>query len=241
VKYTDDVANDRGRQPRAWLSASRWWLGALLLVASGPPSGFADLDIQARNGLLTLRARAVPLTDVLQSLSRETGLKVVYEGPRPSHLVTASIVDLPEVEAVSQLFEGLGVNYAYKADTSGKRVELLIVSGTTTSGTTTSGLSEPPQGRSQAPSFRAPAMETPEPESPAGDDQGDSPEPPEVDPAASPGLGGRVPPLPLPNPGSSSGSGEVAPPAFPSQASNPVPPAFFPPGASYPTRDQPPF
>jgi len=213
-----------------------------LLIVSGPPSGFADLDIQAKNGLLTLRARGVPLTDVLQSLSRQTGLRVVYEGPRPSHLITANIEELPEVEALSRLFEGLGVNYAYQSDASGQRVELLIVSGSTPPDPS----GAPSQGRSLAPSFRPPATETPEPEAPlAGDDQGDSPEPAETGQSPTPGASGEVPPLTIPYAGSASAPGslpgEVAPPAFPFQASNPAPLPFFPPYASYPSRDQPPF
>jgi len=217
----------------------RWWLVSLLLVASGPPSGFADLDVQAKNGLLTLRVRAVPLTDVLQSVSRQTGLKVVYEGPRPSHLITANIEAMPEVEALSRLLEGLGVNYAYHADTSGRRVEMLIVSGSPASGTS----APPSQARSQAPAFMGRGVETPEFDAmpAAGEDQDDSLDPADAEPAASPGVGGQTPPAPIPYSGSASGSGELAPPSFPSQASYPPPLPFFPPNASYPSRDQRPF
>jgi len=210
----------------------------VLLLVSGTPRGFADIDIQAKNGQLTLRVRTVPLVDVLERLSHQTGLKVVYEGHRPSRLITANIEGLPETEALSRLLEGLGINYAYQADTSG-RVVLLIISGTSGSGP--SGVS--PRAPSPARTFMGRGVEPPQPDAPPSleEDRGDPLESTDSDQSFSPGVDNEPSPAPVPSLEPISRGGEPAPPSFPSEASYPAPPPVFPPNASYPPATQPPF
>lgn len=226
------VTSGRGRGSRVWFRPLRWWLVVPLLFLSGPRSGSADLDIQAKNGQLTLRVRAVPLVDVLERLSHQTGLKVVYEGRRPSQLITANMEGLSETEALSRLLEGLDVNYAFQTDASGRRVELLIISGSSGSGPSTASSRAPSPARA----VTGRDAEPPEPEAPPslGEGQGDPLESADADPALLPGV--YVEPS---DPFSE--SGEPAPPSFPSEASYPAPLPFFPPYASYPPGGQPPF
>lgn len=99
-----------------------------LLFLSALQTASADMDVEAKGGLLTVRARAVPLAELLDRLSGATGMKLTYDGRRPSQLMTLNIEHLSEAEAVGRIFEGLGINYALQTDASGRRVERLIIS-----------------------------------------------------------------------------------------------------------------
>jgi len=232
----------------------------LLLVAL--PGGSAELDVQARDGLLTLRARAVPLVDVLERLSRETGLKLVYEGPKPSQLVTVTFEGLPETEALGRLFEGLGIDYAFHSDASGQHVGMLIVSRGSGTGASAaaSRAPSPPRRFGNVPPGSAPVEEPFAPEPDAG--QAEPPEAvsPEAEGGEEPAYlpltpwegGAGAPPGSLtpggapvssqpPGPASSpfptypgQQPGQVPGPVFPGPASVPLPPPSFPYQASTP-------
>ena len=217
--------------PVGGLSLS-WCLVVPLLLLPAPRSGFAEISIQAKDGLLTLRVRAVPLVDVLESLSHQTGLKVVYEGRRPSQLVTADIEKLSETEALSRLLEGLDIDYAFHSDARGTRVEMIIISAST--GTAAPGASSQRSSRPSA--FRGRGGEPPEVEAPP---------PPDAAEADATGSGDGEP-MPLPGmegePGDPmAASGEIASPEFPSPASYPSMVPFIPNNASYPPRPLQPF
>ena len=208
-----------------------WQILVPLVVLTMPSSGSADLDIRAKDGQLTLRAHTVPLVEVLERLSRETGLKVVYEGRRPSALVTADIEGVSETEALSRLLEGLGVNYAFQADASGHRVELLIISDNSSPGPSVASSGTPSRGRP----FPERSLQPPEPEPPPAlaEDTGESLDSPEAEPGMEILAADFVPE-----------GAEMAPPSFPSEASYPAPPEpfpTFPAYASYPPEAQPPF
>jgi hypothetical protein len=239
------VGRERRKGSRDWRQRLRWWPAVPLILLSGPLGGSAgaDLDVQARNGQLTLRVRSAPLVDVLQTVSHKTGLKVVYEGRRPSQLVTANIEGLPEAEALGRLFEGLGINYVFQSDATGRRVDLLIISAGSTSGP--SAVSPPV--RPQAPAFVGRDVEPVEPDEPpqAGESEDEPPEPanpnqpfPSTDANQGSAPGVTIQPSPAPVPFSTPvmARGGLAPPSFPSQASHPVPAPVFPPNASYPSR-----
>ena len=78
---------------------------------------------------MTIEARNVPLAQVLDRLAEASGMKVTYEGERPSTAVTVSVKGLSEVAAVVQLMEGLGISYFIRTDDSGSGVDVLIISG----------------------------------------------------------------------------------------------------------------
>src|SRR5258705_6577481 len=103
---------------------------AALFLFLGLRSASADLDVQSKDGLLTVRARAVPLVELLDRLSRETGMKLVYMGGRPSQAITVNIEGLPESEAVGRILEGLGLSYLFQLDPSRRRGVTLIIDET---------------------------------------------------------------------------------------------------------------
>ena len=83
-----------------------------------------SVDIQATNA---------PLTEVLERLSRQTQMKVVYEGAPPRQMISLDLRGRTPVEVVVAALEGQGVNYAMSMDDTGTRVQTLLVTGTATS------------------------------------------------------------------------------------------------------------
>lgn len=136
-----------------------------LLVLLALPGGSSDLDVRAKDGRVTVRVRAAPLVDVLERISRETGLELVFEGRRPSQLVTVQIDQLPEAEALSRLLEGLGIDYAFYADPTGQHVKKLFVQGTPTTAVSSGAAGSASRGG------RPPARRVPEPVEPEVPDE----------------------------------------------------------------------
>jgi hypothetical protein len=98
------------------------------LALAASPAG-AEVLVRVSGEKVDLTATAAPLADVLDRLARQTGMKVVYEGPAPRQLVTLSLHGRTPAETVLAVFEGLGINYALVADASGTRVQMLMVAG----------------------------------------------------------------------------------------------------------------
>jgi hypothetical protein len=121
-----------------------------LALAAAPAA--AEVAVRVSGGQVELTATAAPLADVLDRLARQTGMKVVYEGPAPRQLVTLSLHGRTPAETVLALFEGLGLNFALVADPSGARVQTLVVAGT-------AAASPPPSSPAKA--GRPPAPATP--------------------------------------------------------------------------------
>lgn len=218
-----------------------WLIAALALpVASAAPSGF---DVRVKEGLVTIDAHEAPLSELLDQLGRQTGMKLVYEAGKPRQIVSAAIEGVPPPEALARLLEGLGVGYVFSLDPTGKRVETLIISGVTAA--TSASLSRPgpqPAGRPSGNGGRVEteieAQEPPEEEAP---ELAALPVPvPDAEPAnAGPAV--TVPGMPdipgLPGmsgmPGATKGGppafspfggpGMRAPPSFPGGASAPMP------------------
>ncbi len=78
---------------------------------------------------------AIGLLLVLESLSRQIGMKVVYDGALPRQLVTLSFESSTPAQAVVRLLEGLGLNYAFGGDVSGKGVAVLLIASGSSSPT----------------------------------------------------------------------------------------------------------
>jgi hypothetical protein len=98
----------------------------LSLVGTVAP---AEVSVRVSGGRVDLTATAAPVADVLDRLARQTGMKVVYEGPAPRQLVTVSLHGRTPAETVLAVFEGLGLNYAMVADSTGAGVQTLVVAG----------------------------------------------------------------------------------------------------------------
>ena len=125
---------------------------ALVVMAFAAAPATAEVVVRVSGGHVDLTATAAPLADVLDRLARQTGMKVVYEGPAPRQLVTLSLRGRTPTETVLSVFEGLGVNFALVADPSGSRVQTLVVAGTATASSSPSSAAagrapSPPSGR----------------------------------------------------------------------------------------------
>ena len=104
-----------------------WLLASSLLLQVAPANA---AEVLADGGKVTVRAERLPLTQLLDRMSRKTGMKVTYEGPRPSMIVSLDVDGMTEVAAVLKLMEGLGISYVLQTDATGERVDLLILSTT---------------------------------------------------------------------------------------------------------------
>ena len=92
---------------------------ALLLAAS---LGRADTDVRRSGDKVEVHATAAPITEVLDRLARQTGMKVVYDGPQPRARVRLDLPPVTPVQAVLSILEGQGLNYALRMDPSGTRI-----------------------------------------------------------------------------------------------------------------------
>lgn len=100
-----------------------------LLLAT---SAFAnDVDVRTTTaGRVSLTVTSAPLSDVLDRIARQTGMKVVYDGAPPRALVRArQVEDATPADAVADVLEGLGVSYALRLDATGANVDTLLVLG----------------------------------------------------------------------------------------------------------------
>jgi hypothetical protein len=104
-------------------------LGLFLITVVGQASVGSLADVKVVGGRVHIKATAVPVSEVLDRLSRTTGMKVVYDGAPPTDRLTAAIDAGSETEALSRLLEGLGLTYAFKLDAGGRHVETLFVTG----------------------------------------------------------------------------------------------------------------
>jgi hypothetical protein len=170
------------------------------LLLAAPVHG--EIAIRVAGAQVDLTATAAPLADVLDRLARQTGMKVVYEGPAPRQLVTLSVRGRTPVETVFTLLEGQGLNYALEADASGAGVQTLLLAGATTASLSTSGRRAAPVPTRPRRPFGPPPGSSPETVEPPFDETDD--EPPEEVPF--PG----VPPATPEN--EPAGAAEAAPP-----------------------------
>jgi hypothetical protein len=190
------------------------------------------VTVRVAQGRVDLTATAAPLADVLERLARQTGMKVVYEGPAPRQLVTVSLHGRTPAETVLAVFEGLGLNYALVADPSGASVQTLMVAGASTTGTASSASSPAAGSPAVRPnvrrSFGPPPGSSPEATEPAFDEGDEQADPSELDftglpPGADPSEAGGPAPT-VPAPGNVPVQGTAPPPGagvVPTQPSSP--------------------
>lgn len=100
---------------------------SLLTLVAAPAT--ADIDVRTAAGRVDVHVSAAPLSEILDRLSRQTGMKVVYEGALPRQLVTATLDGRTPAEAVLAVLEGLGLNYAVVMDVSGQHIDTLLLAG----------------------------------------------------------------------------------------------------------------
>jgi hypothetical protein len=179
-----------------------------------------------------LTARSAPLSEVLDRLSRQIGMKVVYEGASPRQLVTVSLQGRSPAETVLGLLEGTGVNFALLADPSGSRVETLLVAGSApqaaSASSSTPSAAASVAGRSSS-SFRRPVA----PPGPGPDALEEDPEDlAEDEDLDEPAMAGA--PEGAPQPAGVGATGAEADPNAPVQGAPQPPPQGFAPTSSFP-------
>jgi len=76
----------------------------------------AVIKVKVTAGLVDLRAVEAPVSAVLDQLARETGMTVVYDGPRPTTAVTMNLHGLTSTQAVAKVLEGLDLRYGIQVE-----------------------------------------------------------------------------------------------------------------------------
>ena len=129
-------------------------LVAALAVCLLAGTASAEVKVHFDAGRVDLAATAAPLSEVLDRLGRQTGMKVLYEGAAPRTPVTITLRGRTPAETVLAVLEGLGVNYALIGDGTGSGASTLVIAGT--------AAAAPGSGRAAAaPSPRRPFVQPP--------------------------------------------------------------------------------
>ena len=141
-------------------------LALLVLLAAGAASG--RLEVRTRETKVTLKARAVPLWQVVDRLAGEAGLSVSYDGPKPSARLTATLEAPSAKELLIKVLRGQPVSYAFWPATAGRGPERLLIGLPPPA--VPLGASQPPREGIGAPKLPAPAS-APAPRVPAATSQ----------------------------------------------------------------------
>jgi hypothetical protein len=103
---------------------------ALLLspVVSAPVVSAEEIAVRVRDdGRVDVRVTAAPLASVLERVARQTEMSLAYQGAAPTRMVTLAVYASNQAQAVLDLLEGLGVDYAVTLDPTGTRILSLVV------------------------------------------------------------------------------------------------------------------
>jgi len=180
----------------------------VVVLFAGTQAASAEVVVTRDGDRLKLRAVAAPLSEVLDQLAKQTGMKVVYEGAPPRSLVTLTLESRSPVETVTAVLEGQGLNFGMRTDAANIRVDRLMIAGQA---------SAPPAATAAAgDGAKAPVRAVPAP--PEFEEADDEPEPPPV--VAPPATVGR------PRPGPPGAPGPAAQPPAPVTPSLPAPPTY---------------
>ena len=190
------------------------WTAVLFALAAGARP---ELNIELRGATIAIRARQVPLQQVLDQLSQKTGMKIVYDTEPPQEPVSVELAGLGVPAAVTELLRGHGLHYVTMMDKTGQRVEtLLLTHGGGGALRAQQAPPPPPQPEEQQEYYEEP-QEFPEPPPPP---EQTPPPPPSGGPVWAPGTvvppGGGIPGL----------SNIGGPPPSPPAHVDPVPPSM---------------
>jgi hypothetical protein len=115
----------------------------LLLLLLTPVFVFANLQVE--NGKMSADLNSESLSNVLETLQQQTGMKVAIETEVGTQSISANFQNLPVAVGIKKLLEGTGINYVVIGD--GQGVMSLFI-----------GSSEKPGGAPRILDTRAPAM-----------------------------------------------------------------------------------
>lgn len=100
----------------------------LALFLGFPAAGAAEVDVRVAGRHLDVKARA-PLSEIIDRIGKQAGIKVVYDGAPPRQLVATELHAVTPARAITSLLEGQNVNYAASMDRTGERVTMLMILG----------------------------------------------------------------------------------------------------------------
>jgi hypothetical protein len=91
------------------------------------PYGATETEVRRTGDKVDLRATAAPLSEVLDRLARQTGMKVSYDGPPPHGRISVTLTGVTPAEAVLAVLQGQGLNYALRMDRTATQIETLLL------------------------------------------------------------------------------------------------------------------
>jgi hypothetical protein len=155
-----------------------------VLLAASAVAG--DVDVRGTTGgRVSVHVNAAPLSEVLDRLARQTGMKVVYDGAPPRAVVRGrQVEDVTVADAVADVLEGLGVSYALRLDATGLKVDTLLVLGAVRGPSSSPSSSSSAAPRTTVPPVRLPgfgSVPAPPPDEDADDEPSEHAEEPVVD------------------------------------------------------------
>lgn len=168
---------------------------ALALVLLSGPDLRADVKVSLKGGRMDILANKASVKEILDRVATVTGMKVIYDGPVPSKVITKSVPDRTPADAVLGILEGEGINFAVILSQDGTKVETLLVTGPSKARPAPAG----PTGLPPGPGGDWAVVDEPPPPPPPPPDQGVPPAPPE-DAAGQPAAATPTAPTPFPTP-----------------------------------------
>jgi hypothetical protein len=102
-------------------------LTSTLMIAAAAAS--ADVKVSLHEGRMDILATRVSIADILDRVARQTGMKIIYDGPRPQKMLTKSVTNRTPADAVLGMLEGEGLNFAVILNAAGTQIETLLVTG----------------------------------------------------------------------------------------------------------------
>jgi len=169
---------------------------ALLALLAARPAA-PDTEVRKAGEKLDVRANGAPVSEVLDRIARETGMKVTYDGAPPRARITVTLTGVTPAQAVLAVLEGQGLNYALRMDPRAVRIETLLLVAGSGAGASVPAARPQPGPR---PIDREPDVAEPEEEAPS---EAPAPAPEERRPFPFPGgppPTGPAMPLALPTP-----------------------------------------
>jgi hypothetical protein len=117
----------RTRRPRAGALDLAIALSLALPAASAVAE---EIAVRVRaDGRVDVRVTAAPRVAVLDHLASQTGITMTYQGPAPRGTVSLEAYGANHAQAVLDVLEGLGVDYAATTNPPGTRILSLVVAG----------------------------------------------------------------------------------------------------------------
>jgi hypothetical protein len=89
----------------------------------------ADVKVTRHGTRMDIAVSKATVAEILDTISKETGMKVIFDGPRPPREITKSVADRTPADAVLGILEGEGLNFAVILNPAGTQIETLLVTG----------------------------------------------------------------------------------------------------------------